>query len=87
MDDLKIFTRTEAHLSKALSTVKTFTDYISMEFGLDKCAVAVMKGGKSDKSKAKTCQSTIRLQFKASTKRRHTNTSVSMRIVAFNTLR
>ena len=50
MDDLKIFTRTEAHLSKALSTVKSFTDDISMEFGLDKCATAVMKGGEQIKS-------------------------------------
>ena len=29
MDDLKIFTRTEALLSKALSTIKTFTDDIA----------------------------------------------------------
>ena len=50
MDDLKIFTRTEGHLNKALSTVKTFTDDISMEFGLDKCFIAVMKGGKQIKS-------------------------------------
>ena len=48
-DDLKIFTRTEVHLSKALSTVKTFTDDINMEFSLDKCAIAVMKGGKQIK--------------------------------------
>ena len=62
MDDLKIFIRTEAHLGKALSIVKTFTDDISMEFGLDKCAIAIMKGSKQIKS-----QLTIRLQFKAST--------------------
>ena len=50
MDDLKTFTRTEAHLSKALSIVKTFTDDISMEFGLDECAVAMLKGDKQIKS-------------------------------------
>ena len=50
MDDLNIFTRTEAHLSKAVSTIKTFTDDISMEFGLDKCAIAVMKDGKQIKN-------------------------------------
>ena len=50
MDDLKTFTSTEAHLSKGLSIVKTFTDDISMEFCSDECAIAVMKGGKQIKS-------------------------------------
>ena len=50
MDDLKIFIRSEAHLSKALSTVKTFTNDINMEFSLGKCAIAIMKGGKQIKS-------------------------------------
>ena len=45
LDDLKIFMRTEAQLSKALSIVKTFADDISREYSLDRCAIAVMKGG------------------------------------------
>ena len=52
MDDLKIFTRTEAHLSKPFSTVKIFTDDISMEFDLRQVFhfIAVTKGGKQIRS-------------------------------------
>ena len=49
MDDLKIYTRTEAHLRKALSIIKTFTCDISMDFGLGKCGIAIIKDGKQIK--------------------------------------
>ena len=61
-NDLKIFTRTEVHLSKALSTVKTFTDDINMEFSLDKCAIAVMKGGKQIKNQNMPIDDKISIQ-------------------------
>jgi hypothetical protein len=41
MDDFKLFSRDETELQQKLTTVKTFTDDIRMESGLDKCATAV----------------------------------------------
>ena len=38
------------YLSKELSIVKTFTGDISMQFGLDKCAIAIMMDGRQIKS-------------------------------------
>ena len=50
MDDLKIFAKDDTELEKLLDTVKTFSDEIGMEFGLDKCAKATFKHGKMVKS-------------------------------------
>ena len=46
MDDLKIYAKDDAELEKLLDTVKTFSDEIGMEFGLDKCVKATFKRGK-----------------------------------------
>ena len=50
MDDLKIYAKGDAELEKLLDTVKTFSDEIGIEFGLDKCAEATFKRGKMVKS-------------------------------------
>jgi Reverse transcriptase (RNA-dependent DNA polymerase) len=39
VDDLKLYATSKAQLGSQLETVKTFSDDIRMEFGLDKCAV------------------------------------------------
>jgi hypothetical protein len=46
MDDLKLIAKSEEELQKQIQTVKTFSDYIHMEFGLDKCAKITFKRGK-----------------------------------------
>ena len=46
MDDLKTFAKDDNQQIGLLSTVKTFSDDIKMEFGLDKCAKATFKRGK-----------------------------------------
>lgn len=46
MDDLKIFGKSEEQMRQAMHIVKTFSDDIRMEFGLEKCATVVFKGGK-----------------------------------------
>lgn len=46
MDDLKTYTQNENEQSGILHTVKTFSDDILMEFGLDKCAKATFRKGK-----------------------------------------
>jgi len=46
MDDLKLIAKSEEELQKWIQTVKTFSDDIHMEFGLEKCAKFVLKRGK-----------------------------------------
>jgi len=46
MDDLKLFYRDETELQQDLTIVKTFSDSIRMDFGLDKCATTIYKHGK-----------------------------------------
>jgi hypothetical protein len=50
MDILKLLSRDETELEQELTTVKTFSDGIRMDFGLDKYATAVFKHGKLTKS-------------------------------------
>jgi Reverse transcriptase (RNA-dependent DNA polymerase) len=50
MDDLKTFSKSEEQQRQILHIVKTFSDDIKMEFGLDKCATVVFKNGKRVKS-------------------------------------
>jgi hypothetical protein len=46
MDDLKLIAKSEEELRKHVQTVKTFSDDIHMEFGLEKCAKITFKKGK-----------------------------------------
>jgi len=50
MDDLKLFSRDETKLQQELTIVKTFIIDIQMDFGLDRCATAVLKHGKVPQS-------------------------------------
>jgi hypothetical protein len=45
-DDLKLIAKSKEDLRKQLQTVKTFSDYIHMELGLEKCAKITFKKGK-----------------------------------------
>jgi hypothetical protein len=46
MDDLKLNAKSEEELQKQIQTVKTFSDDIHMDFGLEKCAKITFKKGK-----------------------------------------
>jgi hypothetical protein len=46
MDDLKLIAKSEEELQKQIQTVKTFSNDIHMEFGLEKCAKITFKRGK-----------------------------------------
>ena len=50
MDDLKIYAKDDTEPEKLLDVVKTFSDEIGMEFGLDTCAKATLKHRKMVKS-------------------------------------
>mmetsp|Transcript_36211 Transcript_36211/g.53028 ORF Transcript_36211/g.53028 Transcript_36211/m.53028 type:complete len:519 (-) Transcript_36211:412-1968(-) len=45
IDDLKIYTANEEELQRALQIVEEFSNDINMSFGLDKCAILVIKNG------------------------------------------
>ena len=46
VDDLKLIPKSEEELQKQIQSVKTFSDDIHMEFGLEKCAKIAFKRGK-----------------------------------------
>ena len=50
MDDLKVYGKDEKELENLLKIVKIYSDDIKMRFGLDKCAMVVMKDGKRIRS-------------------------------------
>ena len=45
MDDLKLYGRSEQELESLIDFVRVFSRDIGMEFGLDKCAVLVLRQG------------------------------------------
>jgi hypothetical protein len=46
MDDLKLIAKSEEEFRKQIQTVKTFSDDIHIDFGLEKCAKITLKKGK-----------------------------------------
>lgn len=48
MDDLKLFAKSKIQLRKLIDTTVEFSHDIRMQFGVDKCAVVSVKGGKID---------------------------------------
>jgi hypothetical protein len=46
MDGLKLIAKSEKELRKQIQTVKTFSDDIHTDFGLQKCAKITFKKGK-----------------------------------------
>ena len=50
MDDLKLYSKTEKTFDSLIQTVRIFSNDIKMEFGIEKCAILVLKRGKVVKS-------------------------------------
>ena len=50
MDDLKLYGKTERQIDSLVQTVQTFSSDICMEFGMKKCGILILKGGKVEKS-------------------------------------
>ena len=46
MDDLKLYGNSEKEAERLTDTVRIFSKDISMEFGINKCALVTMKAGK-----------------------------------------
>ena len=50
MDDLKLYSTSEKALDSLIQTVRAFSENIGMQFGIDRCAMLVIKKGKIVKS-------------------------------------
>ena len=46
MDDIKLFAKNEKELETLMHAVRIYSQDIEMEFGIEKCAMLVMKSGK-----------------------------------------
>ena len=46
MDDIKLFAKNEKELETLIHIVRIYRQGIGMEFGIEKCAILVMKSGK-----------------------------------------
>ena len=46
MDDIKLFAKNEEELASLIHAVRIYSHDIGMEFGIEKCAIFVMKSGK-----------------------------------------
>ena len=46
VDDIKLFAKNENELETLIHTVRIYSQDIGMEFGIEKCALLVMKSGK-----------------------------------------
>ena len=46
MDDIKLFAKNEKELETLIHAVWIYSQNIGMEFGIEKCAMIVMKSGK-----------------------------------------
>ena len=46
MDDIKLFAKNEKERETLIHTVSMYSQNIGMEFGIEKCALFVMKSGK-----------------------------------------
>ena len=46
MDNIKLFVKKENELETLIHTVRIYSEDIGMEFGIEKCAMLVMKSGK-----------------------------------------
>ena len=46
MDDIKLFSKNEKELETLIHTIRIYSQDIGMEFGIERCALLVMKSGK-----------------------------------------
>ena len=46
MDDIKLFAKNEKELETLIHAIRIYSQDIGMEFGIEKCALLVMKSGK-----------------------------------------
>ena len=46
MDDIKLFAKNEEELENLIQSVRIYSQDIGIEFGIEKCAILIMRSGK-----------------------------------------
>ena len=46
INDIKLFVKSEKALETLIQTIRIYSQNIGMEFGIEKCAMIIMKNGK-----------------------------------------
>ena len=62
MDDVKLYGKSEKQVDTLLNTVRVFSQDIGMQFGINKCAVLVLKRGKVVRCEGIECPTTKSLK-------------------------
>ena len=52
-DDLKLFEKLNDQVDSLVNTVYALSEYIGMDFGIEKCRILVLTRGKVDKAKGR----------------------------------
>ena len=82
MDDIKLFAKNEKELGTLLHAVRIYNQDIGMGFGIEKCAMLVMKSGKQHMTDGMELPNHERIR--ALEKRKPTNTWASWRVTPSN---
>ena len=82
MEGIKLFAKNEKELETLIHAVRIYNQDIGMEFGIEKCAMLVMKSGKWHMTDGMNYQITTKLE--RSEKMKPTNTWVSWRLTPSN---
>ena len=53
MDDIKLFAKNEKELETLIQTIRLYSQDIGMQFGIEKCAMLIMKSGKRQMTERK----------------------------------
>ena len=82
MADIKLFAKNKKEQETLIHAVRIFSQYIGMEFGIEKYAMLVMKSGKRDITDGMERPNQDRLELSKKTK--PTNTWTSWRLTPSN---
>ena len=73
MDDIKLFAKDEKELKPLIQTVRIYSQDIGMEFGIEKCAILIMKNGNGHMKEGKEVPNKEKIRMLRK-KRKLTNT-------------
>ena len=62
MDNIKLFAKNVKELETLIHAIRTYTQGIGMEFGIEKCAMLVMKRGKRHMTKGKELPNHVKIR-------------------------
>ena len=82
MDDIKLFAKNEKELETLIHAVRIYSQDIGIEFGIEKCAMLVIKSGKRHLTDGMELPNRTRLE--SSKKRKRTNTWASWKLTPSN---